>query len=147
MQGWVTPSQYCQLILNLRWFWRIFTLSDEYTALAQCKSVQNLHANLAETLDDLSGVFNYFEMLPNPLGAKQSAPRLCKSIPRCSWKHLQLWGCIQDATKSDIYDILILWQLRPQSGSAGDFESRWDLCTALWDILSCILTAVVLRVP
>jgi len=27
--------------------------------------------------------------------------RLCKSILRCSWKHLQLWRCIQDATRFD----------------------------------------------
>ena len=27
--------------------------------------------------------------------------RLCKSILRCSWKNLQLWRCIQDATRFD----------------------------------------------
>jgi len=27
--------------------------------------------------------------------------RLCKSILRCSWKHLQLWRCIQDAMRFD----------------------------------------------
>jgi len=35
-------------------------------------------------------------------GALQCALRLCKSILRCSSKHLQLWRCIQDATRLTI---------------------------------------------
>jgi hypothetical protein len=31
----------------------------------------------------------------------QYAFRFCKSILRCSWKHLQVWMYIQDATKFD----------------------------------------------
>jgi len=48
----------------------------------------------------------------SPPGAKQSALRLCKSILRCSWKHLQLWRCIQDAPSRIV-----------------KFWSSWDLCT------------------
>ena len=41
-------------------------------------------------------------MLPDPPGAKQCSLTVCKSIHRCSWKHLKLWRCIQNATKLTI---------------------------------------------
>jgi len=56
----------------------------------------------------------YFQTLPDPPGAKQSALRLCKSILRCSWKYLQLWRCIQDAPSRIV-----------------KFRGSWDLCADL----------------
>jgi len=56
-------------------------------------------------------------MLPGPHGALQCALGLYKSILRCSWKHLQLWRCIQDATRLTIR-IVIFW-------------SCWDPCAGV----------------
>jgi len=50
-------------------------------------------------------------------------PRLCKSILRCSWKHLQLWICIQDTTRFAYWDSQVLERLRKPRRSVGDFES------------------------
>jgi len=89
---------------------------------AKCESVQEQLAILSDTPGDLTSASKYFLMLPVPPGAKQSALRLCKRILRCSRKHLQLWRCIQDATRFDLQNSQILELLRPLRRSAGDFE-------------------------
>jgi len=81
-------------------------------ASAECNSVWKPHAILSDTPGDLTIASKSFQTLPDPPGAKQSALRLCKSILRCSWKHLQLWRCIQDAPSRIV-----------------KFWSSWDLCT------------------
>jgi len=58
-------------------------------ASARCKSVRKLHANLPDTPLALTSASKYFQMLPAPPGALQCALRLCRSICRCSSKHLQ----------------------------------------------------------
>jgi len=89
----------------------------------------------------------HFQMLPGPTRAKQSTLRLCKSILKGSWKHLQLWRCVQTAMGYNSQKSQMLEQLRPLCRSVGDFESSWDLCTALQKTWCHILTAVVVRVP
>jgi len=67
----------------------------------KCKSVRKPHTNLPDTPVAFTSASKYCQMLPGPPGALQSALRLCKSILRCSWKHLQVWRYIQDATRFD----------------------------------------------
>jgi len=80
-------------------------------------------------------------MLLAPPGALQCVLTLCKRIVRCSKKQLQLWRCIQDATrwfwersKLGAADTTVQvyrrmrGHLRHQCMSAADFESSWDLC-------------------
>jgi len=69
---------------------------------AKWKSVWKPYANLTDTPVAYTSACKYFQMLPGPPGALQSALRLCKSILRCSWKHLQLWSCIQETTRFDL---------------------------------------------
>jgi len=57
-------------------------------ASAKCQSVLRQHATLPDTPGDLSSGSKYIYMLPDRPGATQCALRLCKSILRCSWKHL-----------------------------------------------------------
>jgi len=78
-----------------------YELTPECTS-AKCKSVRKPHANLPDTPVDLIGAPKWFQMLPGPPGAKQSALGLWESILRRFWKHLQLWRCIQDATRFDL---------------------------------------------
>ena len=113
---------------------------------AKSKSVQKPHAHLLDTPVALTSALKYFQMLPGPPGALQCALRLFKSILRCFWKYVQLWRCIQDATRLTIR-IFKFW-------------SCWDLYTGLQETLRAsetsvqalqetwchILTAVVLRV-
>ena len=100
---------------------------------AKCKSVRKPHAILPDTPDNLTSASKYFQMLPDPPGAKQSALRLCKSILRCSWKYLKLWRCLQDAMRFNLQNSQILELLRPLRRSAEDFEGSWDCCAALQD--------------
>jgi len=93
-------------------------------------------------------------MHPGHPGTKQCALRLCESIHRCSWKHLQLWRYIQDATRFDLQNIQILKLLRPVRRSAGDFRSSWNCYAALRETSRAlretwchILTSVVLTYP
>jgi hypothetical protein len=58
--------------------------SSSIPTSAKCKLDRKLHANLPDTPIDLTSASKYFQMLPDPPGAKQSALRLCKSIHRCS---------------------------------------------------------------
>jgi hypothetical protein len=51
---------------------------------AKCNSVREPYAILPGTMGDLSSASKYFQKLPDPAGAKQSAIRLCKSILTCS---------------------------------------------------------------
>jgi len=81
---------------------------------AKCNSVQNPHAILADTPGDLTSASKYFQTLPDPPGAEQSALRLCKSILRCSWKYRQLWSWIQNAPSGIV-----------------QFCSSWALCADL----------------
>jgi hypothetical protein len=53
-------------------------------ASAKCNSVRKLYANLPDTPVALVSASKYFQMLPTPPGALQSALRLCKSILTCS---------------------------------------------------------------
>ena len=68
-----------------------------FSASAKVNSVRTTHPVLPDTPGDLTSLWKYFQTLPDPPGAKQSALRLCKSVLRGCWKHLQLWRCIQDA--------------------------------------------------
>jgi len=78
------------------------TPSTAYTeSSAKCQSVPKPHTNLPDTPVALTSASKYFQMLPGPPRAFQSALRLCKSILRCSRKHVQLWMCIEDATRFD----------------------------------------------
>jgi hypothetical protein len=86
------------------------------TKSAKCNSVWKPHSILPDTWGDLSSASEYFQMLPDAPGAKQSAFRLCKSILRCFWKHMQLWRSIQDTPLRRV-----------------KFWSSWDLCADLWD--------------
>jgi len=74
---------------------------DRIIASVKCKSVRKPHATLPDTPLTLTSASKYFQILPGPTGALQSPLRLWKSILRCSWKHQQLWLCIQDATRFD----------------------------------------------
>jgi hypothetical protein len=56
---------------------------------AKCNSVRKPYANLPDTPVALASASKYFQMLPAPPGALQSALRLCKSSLTCSSKHLQ----------------------------------------------------------
>jgi len=84
---------------------------------AKCKSVRKPHTYLPDTPVAPTSASKYFQMLPGPPGALQCALRLCKSILRCSLRHLQGWRCIQDATRLTIR-IVKCW-------------SCWDLCAGL----------------
>ena len=81
---------------------------------AKCNLVQKPYANLPDTPVALTCASKYFQMLPAPPGALQSALRLCKSILMCSWKHLQWWRYIQDATRFDYLNSRILELLHQQ---------------------------------
>jgi len=61
---------------------------------AKCKSVRKPSPNLSDTPGALANASKYFQILPTPPGAFQSALRLCKSIVIHCWKHLQLWRWI-----------------------------------------------------
>jgi len=74
---------------------------EHLTASAKCNSVWKPYANLPDLLVAHTSPCRYFQMLPAPLGALQSALRLCKSILMCSWNQLLWWRCIQDATRFD----------------------------------------------
>ena len=97
---------------------------------AKFKSVRKPHANLSDTPLPLTRASKYFQMLPGPRGAWKCARGLCICNFRCSWKHLDLSTCIQDATRFDYKHSQILEQLSPLHRSLGDFESSWDLCSS-----------------
>jgi len=113
---------------------------------AKCKSVWKPHHNCPYTPVALTSASKYFRMLPAPPGALQYAFRLCKSILRCSRKHLQLCRCLQDATRLTVR-IVKFWSccdlcpgLRETSGAT---ETSAQALRETW----CqILTAVVHRV-
>jgi len=94
--------------------------SCQFTLHASTKwnSVRKPHAFLPDTPGNLIRASKYFQMLLDPPGAGQSSLRLCKSILRCSWKHLQLWRCIHHAPSRIV-----------------KFGSSWDLCADLWETL------------
>jgi len=91
------------------------------TSSAKCISVQKPHTNLPDTPVALTSASKYFQMLPGPPGALQCALRLCNSILRCTWKHQQLWRCIQDATGMTIKLVSV--------------SSWWDLGADQWETL------------
>jgi hypothetical protein len=72
------------------------------TTSATCTSVQESHTNLPDTPVDFIGTPKWFQTLPGPPAARQSALRLWKSIVRCSWKLQQKWRCMQAATRFDL---------------------------------------------
>jgi len=84
------------------WMGRHNGLRRASSASAKCKLGQKLHANLPDTPVDVISASKYSQMLPGPLGAKQSAFRLCKSILRYPSKHLQLLRRIWDALIFDL---------------------------------------------
>jgi len=49
---------------------------------AKCKSVRKLYTNLPHAAVNFTRTLKLFEMLPDPLRAKQCTLRLCRSIPR-----------------------------------------------------------------
>jgi hypothetical protein len=58
------------------------------------------HTHTSQTLWlALTSASKYIKMLPGPPAGLQCALWLCKYILRCIWNHLQLWRCIQDATR------------------------------------------------
>jgi len=75
----------------------------------------------------------YFQILPSPPGTKTSALRCCWSIPRCFWKHLQRWRCIQDTMVSDLQESHGLENVRDLNRSAGLYKRSWDLWTVGWE--------------
>jgi len=119
-----------QLFLHSRSIMASKFASSWLLTSAKCHSVQKPYANLPDTPVALASVSKYFQMLPAPPGALQSALRLCKSILTCSWKHLHWWRSIQDAMRFDYSNTRIVELLRPLRRSAGDFESSWDICTS-----------------
>jgi hypothetical protein len=73
--------------LCIQGIWQIFKdrLAIFYiqaTPSAKCNSVRKHYAILPATPDALINSSKYFEMLPDPSGAKRCALRLCKSIVR-----------------------------------------------------------------
>jgi len=125
--------------LEASWSWNIHAgCWDDISA--KSKSVRKQHAIPPDTAGDLSSTSKHLSMLPDPPGAKQSAPRLCKSILRC----------IQDTTRFNLKNSQILDFLRPLCRSAGDFQCSYpgyfkssrDRCAALRETWCCILTAV-----
>ena len=116
------------------------------TAWAKCNSVWKSDAILPDTLGDLTSASEYFQMLPDPPGAKESTLRLCKSILRCSVNHLQLWRCIPDAP-SRMVKFWISWNLcadlRETLGEAENTaqlceilrEGPRPLCSSAWDLM------------
>jgi len=56
---------------------------NKWCTSAKCKSVWKPHPNLPDTRGGLASASMFFQMLPGPPGAEQSALRLCKSILRC----------------------------------------------------------------
>jgi hypothetical protein len=54
-----------------------------YATSAKSKSVQKPHPTLPDTPVALTNASKYFQTLPSPPGALQSAHRLGKSILRC----------------------------------------------------------------
>jgi len=70
-----------------------------WSSSAQCNSVRKPYATLPDTPVALTSASKYFQILPAPPGALKRALRLCKIILTCSWKNLQWWRCIQDATR------------------------------------------------
>jgi len=112
----------------------------------KCRSVQMPHGHLWDARVGLTSVLNLVLTLPDPFQVRHSSLRFGKSNSRCSWMHLQLWRCIQDAMRIDLLYSPTLKLLRPQRKSAGDFDRRRDLCPDLYKTSYHILTAVVLRV-
>jgi len=112
---------------------------SELTRLsAKCNLVRKPHANLPGTPVALTSAAKYLQMLPAPPGALQCALGLCKSIPRCSWKHLQLWRCIQDATRLTIRIVKFwsCWNLcTGLQGTSRSTETSAQLCRRLWEQL------------
>jgi hypothetical protein len=86
---------------------------------AKCKSVRKPDPQLQESPVALTSTSKYFQILPGLLAALQCALRFCKSIHRCCWKQLQLWKCIQNATRLTITMVKL--------------QSHWDHCTRLWE--------------
>ena len=128
--------------------------SHTVSRLAKCKSVRKSYAILPDTPVALTSASKCFQMLPAPPGALQSALRLCKSILRCSWKHLQLWRCIQDATTSakcilgtgslqeclrgcGVYTEMRQFQesIRPWEGIPAGLQSNWERRWQAWEHL------------
>jgi hypothetical protein len=105
---------------------------------AKCNSVQKPYTNLPHTPVALTSASKYFQMLPAHPGALQSALGLCKSILRCSWKNLQLWRCIQDATRLTIR-IVKVWSYRylctGLQETSKETRTSAQLCRRLWEQL------------
>jgi len=83
----------------------------------KCKSVWKLHAILQNTFLYLTSASKYYQMLLGPSGAKQSAPRFCKSILRCSSSTWSFGGAFR-MLKYLTYRMIKFW-------------SSWDLCAGL----------------
>jgi len=122
---------YLQINLwSLTALYKCINLKITKNTSAECKSVRKPHANLPDTPVALTSLSYPFQLLTDPPGPLQSALRLCKRIPRCYWKHLQVWMCIQDTTRVDYKDSQIVEWLRPPHWSGGDLVPSLQPCSS-----------------
>jgi hypothetical protein len=104
-----------------------FVQCNVFHTSVNCKSVRKQQPILPDTPVDRTGASKYLQTLPGPSGAKHTTFRLYNSILRCSWQHLQLWKCIQDAPSW----IVIFW-------------SGWNCCWGLRMTLRAAETSMLL---
>jgi len=109
------------------------------TSAGKCELVLKPHANPLDTQVNLNSAPKYFLILPGPLGDLQSALGHCRSILRYSWKSLQLWRCMQNATIFGLEDVQLFKRLKPPCRYAIDFQSSWDVCVALRETIYLVL--------
>jgi hypothetical protein len=86
-------------------------------------------------------------MRPDPSEAKQRSVILHRMLFTCSWKHWQLLWCIQNAMIYDLFETQIWKQLWLLCRAVWDFDSSWNVCTALQKTWCHFLIAVIVRVP
>jgi len=127
----ITPNKFTSQRTGRNSLQDPWCIHNDTLKAAKCKSVRKPYTKLPDSQVALISASKYFQMLPGPPAALQTAVQLCKSIFRCSRKHLQLLWCIQDDTRFDNYNMQIPELLRPLHGSVGVFKSGWDLCASL----------------
>jgi len=125
--------------------WERYIRVNSANVSAECYFAQKPHANLPDTPVAFTGASEYFQMLSGLPGGCQCALGLCKRIHRYFWMHLQLWRCIQDATRLTIwiFEFWSCWDLR--AGLQEAFRADETSAQALWETWCQLLTAVVLR--
>jgi hypothetical protein len=116
LKEWLPLRTVCLVSMSLQ----PKTVCQQSITSAKCNSVRKPYINLSDTPVALASASKYFQKLPAPPRVLHNALRPCKSILTCSWKNLQWWRYIQDATRLDYYDSQILELRRPLRRSAGD---------------------------